>query len=125
MKRRFALYGFGFAIGIILVFFFLGGKKASCNWLPNDRMLKIIRSKHINYSNETLKTLDLSEIDSLDINEILSNGDIDFAKSQTKNDPCRNYIINGTDEQKDIVLSVEICDSIATIEYIKIDVNDN
>lgn len=125
MKRRFALYGFGFAIGIILVFFFLGGKNASCNWLPNDRMLKIIRSKHINYSNETLKTLDLSEIDSLDINEILSNGDIDFAKSQTKNDPCRNYIINGTDEQKDIVLSVEICDSIATIEYIKIDVNDN
>ena len=125
MKRRFALYGFGFAIGIILVFFFLGGKNASCNWLPNDRMLKIIRSKHINYSNETLKTLDLSEIDSLDIKEILVNGDIDFAKSQTKNDPCRNYIINGTDEQKDIVLSVEICDSIATIEYIKIDANDN
>jgi len=125
MKRRFALYGFGFAIGIVLVFFFLGGKNASCNWLPNDRMLKIIRSKHIKYSNETLETLDLSEIDSLDINEILSNGDIDFAKSQTKNDPCRNYIINGTDEQKDIVLSVEICDSIATIEYIKIDANDN
>ncbi len=125
MKRRFALYGFGFAIGIVLVFFFLGGKNASCNWLPNDRMLKIIRSKHIKYSNETLKTLDLSEIDSLDINEILSNGDIDFAKSQTKNDPCRNYIINGTDEQKDIVLSVDICDSIATIEYIKIDANDN
>ena len=125
MKRRFALYGFGFAIGIILVFFFLGGKNASCNWFPNDRMLKIIRSKHINYSNETLKTLDLSEIDSLDIKEILVNGDIDFAKSQTKNDPCRNYIINGTDKQKDIVLSVEICDSIAIIEYIKIDANDN
>lgn len=125
MKRRFALYGFGFAIGIVLVFFFLGGKNASCNWLPNDRMLKIIRSKHIKYSNETLETLDLSEIDSLDIKEILVNGDIDFAKSQTKNDPCRNYIINGTDEQKDIVLSVEICDSIATIEYIKIDANDN
>jgi len=125
MKRRFALYGFGFAIGIVLVFFFLGGKNASCNWLPNDRMLKIIRSKHIKYSNETLETLDLSEIDSLDIKEILVNGDIDFAKSQTKNDPCRNYIINGTDEQKDIVLSIEICDSIATIEYIKIDANDN
>jgi len=125
MKRRFALYGFGFAIGIVLVFFFLGGKNASCNWLPNDRMLKIIRSKHIKYSNETLETLDLSEIDSLDIKEILVNGDIDFAKSQTKNDPCRNYIINGADKQKDIVLSVEICDSIATIEYIKIDANDN
>ncbi len=118
MKRRFALYGFGFVIGIAMVFFFLGGKKASCNWLPNDRMLKIIRSKQINYSEGVQNLVLLKKIDSMDINLILDNGDIDFSKSQTKNDPCRNYLINGSDKQKDIALRVAVCDSIATIQEV-------
>ncbi len=120
MKKRFALYGFGFAIGLVLVFFFLGGKKASCNWLPNDRMLKIIRQKQINYSAETQQMINNTEIDSLDINLILDHGDIDFSKSQVKNNPCRKYLINGTQEQKNISLTVKICDSIATIETVKL-----
>lgn len=118
MKKRFALYGFGFAIGIALVFFFLGGKKASCNWLPNDRMLKIIRSKQINYSAEVQNQLSRANIDTLDINLILDNGDIDFSKSQTKNNPCRKYLINGIKEQKNMTLTVKICDSVATIENV-------
>jgi len=118
MKRRFALYGFGFAIGIVLVFFFLGGKNASCNWMPNDRMLKIIRSKQINYSDNVINQISNATIDSLDINLILENGDIDFSKSQTKNNPCRKYLINGNKEQKDMALTVKICDSLATIENV-------
>jgi len=118
MKRRFALYGFGFAIGIVLVFFFLGGKNASCNWMPNDRMLKIIRGKQINYSDNVLNQISNATIDSLDINLILENGDIDFSKSQTKNNPCRKYLINGNKEQKDMALTVKICDSLATIENV-------
>ena len=55
---------------------------------------------------------------SSDINNILVNGDIDFSKSQTKNKPCRNYLILGTQKQKDISITVKICDSIATIEKI-------
>lgn len=120
MKRRFALFGFGFAIGILLVFFFLGGKKASCNWLPNDRMLNIIRAKQINYSTEVQDLLITSTIDSTDIDQILVNGDIDFSKSQVKNNPCRAYLIYGTKKQNNISLWVKLCDSIATIEKIEI-----
>ncbi len=118
MKRRFSLYGFGFFIGILLVFFFLGGKKASCNWLPNDRMLKIIRSKQINYSTEATQVLNTKKVDSADIAQILIRGEIDFSKSNVKNNPCRKYLINGNDEQKNIALTVQICDSIATIQKI-------
>ncbi len=116
MKKRFALYGFGFAIGIILVFFFLGGKRASCNWFPNDRMLQIIRSKHIQYSNEVQEQIETYVIDSLAINTILVEGNIDFSKSQVKNDPCRIYLINGSKQQENIALTVHVCDSIAIIE---------
>jgi len=121
MRKRFALYGFGFIMGIGLVFFFLGGKNASCNWLPNDRMLNIIRSKHIQYSESINDAIATKRIDSTDINNILVNGDIDFSKSQTKNRPCRKYLIQGGRDQKNISITVKICDSIATIEGFKLE----
>ena len=120
MKRRFGLYGFGFAIGIVLVIFFLGGKDASCNWMPNDRMLKIIRSKNIGYSEDFQAALKNSFLDSTDINQILVDGNIDFSKSQVKNNPCRNYLIDGEIEEQEVTISVKICDSIATIETLNI-----
>ena len=119
MKTRFTLYGIGFAIGIALVFFFLGGKKASCNWLPNDRILNIIQQKHIRYSQNVKDALLTSETDSLDIMLILTRGDIDFSKSQVKNDPCRNYWIEGINDQKDLFITVEVCDSTAVVKTLE------
>jgi hypothetical protein len=116
MKTRFTLYGIGFAIGIVLVFFFLGGKKASCNWLPNDRILNIISQKKITFSKEVNSELSSTETDSLDIMEILKRGEIDFSKSQVKNDPCRNYWIEGAVDQKNLVITVELCDSTAVVK---------
>ena len=120
MKRRFGLYGFGFAIGIVLVFFFLGGKNASCSWMPNDRMLKIIRSKQIIYSQRVQEKLNLAVVDTADINLILTDGNIDFSKSEVKNKPCRKYIINGAIVEGKAEITVKICDSIATIETIEL-----
>ena len=120
MKRRFGLYGFGFAIGIVLVFFFIGGKDASCNWMPNARMLQIIRSKQISYSEEVQNKIDNKTIDSTDINNILLLGDIDFSNSQVKNNPCRNYLINGEVRNQEVSITVIICDSLATIETFKL-----
>jgi len=120
MKKRFTLYGFGFAMGIGLVFFFLGGKDSSCNWMPNARMLQIIRSKQIFYSTEVQDKINSVIIDSTDISLILINGDIDFSKSQVKNNPCRKYLINGEIKKQKATLIVKICDSIATIETLKL-----
>ena len=120
MKTRFTLYGFGFIIGIILVFFFLGGKNASCNWLPNDRILNIIAQKKISFADEVRQTVNSTDIDSLDVMQVLADGDIDFSKSIVKNEPCRNYWIVGTDAQKELVLTVELCDSLAVVRTLRV-----
>ncbi|MCF6296501.1 MAG: hypothetical protein L3J08_00710 [Flavobacteriaceae bacterium] len=120
IKKRLSLYGFGFAMGIGLVFFFLGGKNSSCNWMPNARMLQIIRSKQITYSTEVQNKINSVIIDSTDISQILIDGDIDFSKSQVKNNPCRKYLINGEIKQQEAILIVKICDSIATIETVEL-----
>jgi len=115
MKYRFTLFGFGFVIGLVLVFFFLGGKKASCNWLPNDRMLNIIRTKEIVFSDAALKALEVKKMDTMQIYGILKSGKIDFSKSLVKNKPCRKYHIEGVKELQHIYVTVELCDSTATI----------
>jgi hypothetical protein len=119
MKKRFTLYGSGFVLGILMVFFFLGGKRASCNWLPNDRILNIIRQKQINLNEEVRNQLNEIGSDSLDIYRMLENGDVDFSKSRVKNDPCRLYWIQGEGEQKQLVITVEVCDSVATVNSLK------
>ena len=116
MRTRFTLYGFGFVLGIILVFFFLGGKNASCNWMPNQRILNIIKQKKLSISESVKNDMRDKSVDSLDIMKILDNGDIDFSKSQVKNDPCRNYWIQGNSKQKDLIITVEICDSLAVVK---------
>lgn len=119
MRKRFALYGIGFGMGIVLVFFFLGGKRASCNWLPNDRILNIIQKKQLRFGDDIRYDLLTAEADSLDIRAILKNGDIDFSKSKVKNDPCRLYWIEGQGKQSSLLISVELCDSVATVSSLK------
>ena len=119
MKTRFTLYGFGFAMGLVLVFFFLGGKNASCNWMPNDRILNIISQKKISFADEVKGTMVSSNVDSVDVMQILINGEIDFSKSVVKNKPCRNYWIQGNAAQKELVITVELCDSVALITTLK------
>ena len=119
MRKRFTLYGIGFAMGIVMVLFFLGGKRAACNWLPNDRILNIIQKKQILYGEKIDEQLEETQADSLDIRTILKNGDIDFSKSRVKNEPCRLYWIQGQGKQSSLLISVELCDSIATVNSLQ------
>ncbi len=116
LLKRFKLFGIGFAMGIGILFFILNAKKSRCNWFPNERILGIIRQKHIEYAPEISTMLAKKIIDSTAITNLLLDGDIDFSKSQVKNKPCRKYWIDGFVKKKKTVLHVTICDSIATLE---------
>ena len=116
LLHRFKLFGAGFAMGIIILIFFLNGKKSRCNWFPNERILNIIRQKNIEYTPNINELIKAEKIDSTDINFFLLNGDIDFSKSQVKSNPCRKYWIDGKVKNKKAILHVKICDSIAYID---------
>lgn len=67
-------------------------------------------------SEDVKEVLLSSPTDSLDVMQILNRGEIDFSKSQVKNDPCRNYWIEGSGDLKELVITVELCDSIAVVK---------
>lgn len=115
LKRRFLFFGVGFSFGLILLFFFLNGKDASCNYLPNARMLEILRSKHRAYDTQVLQTMRDKNIDSTEVAEMLLHGDIDFSKSKPRQEPCRYYWIDGYIKKNEASIYVENCDTIVTI----------
>ena len=118
IKRRFIFFGFGFTIGIILLLVILNGKEASCNYLPNARMLEILRSKHRVYDKDVIQLMTDKKIDSTVIVQMLLNGDIDFSKSKVRQEPCRYYWIDGYVKEKEASSYVENCDTIITIQQL-------
>ena len=116
--HRIGYYSIGLIIGIIVLFFFLGGKKTSCDYGPNARVLKNIRIKQKSYSDKALFFLNNDKIDSSGFLEIFKNGNVNFSESDVKNDTCSTYMIEGQLQQKPIIVKVENCDSIVEIKEI-------
>jgi len=120
--QRLAYYLSGFAIGLVILMFFLNGKDASCDYGPNARTVKNISSKPIAYSAEAEEFVKNNEIDSATVINLIKYGNVDFSKSNTKLDSCKIYHIDNSYKKRDIELTVENCDSLSTIfkiNYIK------
>ncbi|GER60529.1 hypothetical protein [Patiriisocius marinus] len=115
IAKRFVFFGFGFVIGLILLFFFLGGKKTGCDYGPEARVLKNIRIKPKSYSEEALKTLAINGWDSTVINIALKKGDVLFSEGNRELDSCKQYVIEHTYKEKPFKMLIENCDSIAKI----------
>lgn len=115
LSQRLAYYGGGFAIGLVLLFFFLGGKKTSCDYGMDARVLKNIRTKEKHYNDNVLSYLKNNKIDTSEISKILKTGDVDFSTSTPRTAPCGIYIIFSKEHE----LKVENCDSIASFIAMK------
>lgn len=121
--HRLAYYGLGLFFGIVILIFFLGGKRTSCDYSPNARVLKNIKIKERKFSKNSMRFFDSNNIDTAAVSVILKDGDVDFNKSNTEVKPCNIYFVSGKSEEKTLELEIENCDSIATIRnaYIKKD----
>lgn len=121
--HRLGYYGIGLFFGIVILIFFLSGKKTSCDYSPNARVLKNIRIKERIFSKNSLNFFNANKIDTSIVSNILKDGDVDFNRSKTDAKPCGIYFISSDSDNTSIELEIENCDSIATIKkaYIKKD----
>lgn len=119
--HRLGYYLGGFSIGLIFLAFFLSGKRASCDYGPDARVLKNIGLKQLQYSDIAESVMVSSKIDSTTISLILKHGDVNFSKSNTKLETCKIYVVYKTVEEKEIELTIENCETVATIKSIDIE----
>lgn len=101
--QRFAYYLIGLVIGLFFVSMIFSGKDVRCNYMPNARVLDNLRNKPFNYSIEASRKLAEDWIDSTDIKNTLTYGDVDFDKSNIPYQKGKLYIIEGQTAKKDTI----------------------
>ena len=127
LLKRFAFYFGGFGIGLVLLYFFVGGSGASCeyDYGPGARTKKNIRLKKRAFTEGTLEFLKNDKLDTSAISYLLKKGSVIFSESNTKLDSCKVYVIEGSSASKEssetikkLKIKVENCDSTATIKEV-------
>jgi len=122
--KRFAFYFGGFSIGLVLLYFFVGGSGASCefDYSPNSRTLKNIRIKEREFSENSINALKTYQLDTANISYILQKGTVLFKESNTQLDSCKVYVIKGNvapkemlNSDKKIKITIENCSEKATV----------
>lgn len=104
LYQRFAYYLVGLALGSFVVAVIFMGKKTQCSYFPNARVLNNIKSKPFEYSLEASRKLDEDWIDTLDIKNTLTYGDVDFDRSNIKYQKGKLYIIEGKTTKEDVII---------------------
>jgi hypothetical protein len=73
----------------------LSGKDTRCNYFPNARVLNDLRNKPFNYSVIASEKLSQKWVDTIDIKNTLTYGDVDFDRSNKNIDNGKLYTIEG------------------------------
>ena len=115
--NRLTYFSGGFIIGLLFLMFFLGGKRTSCSYLPDARVKKDILKKTIIFSDENSKK------DSIIIMNTISQGKVDFSKSNTSLEDCKEYYIEDKNNTNKIWVIVKNCKNIAEIYDYRISEN--
>ncbi len=116
--HRVGYYLGGFSIGLIILAFFLSGKKTTCAYSPNARTTKSISQKKKSYSDEALSSMRSFEMDTTIVSHMIKHGSVNFSESDTKTEECKTYIIKNSYKDQDFKLQIKNCESLATIESI-------
>jgi len=124
--KRLGYYLIGVSIGLVLLVLFLKKKAEETGketildfcYLPNCRVLKNIQSKPLGYSDAVKMVLDAKGLDSVSLQPIIKEGDINFRKSDTESEPCKTYYVTTEIQEAAAVLSINNCKDEAVIEGI-------
>ena len=104
--KRLGYYLFGFAIGLIFLFYFLNEKNTKFNYSPQSRVLNDLDKKKwfFEFSADSIKI-----IDSIKKNVWIKEGKINFKKSNTKLDTCKIYCLETFYNQKKTDIYIKNC----------------
>ena len=117
--HRFAYYLIGLVMGCFFVALVFSGKDTRCNYFPNARVLNNLRTKPFQYSDKAVQTLSEKWVDTADVKNTLTFGDVDFDKSNVPFNGGKTYIIEGkTTKNQEIILKVTNYEKKAVLEEI-------
>ena len=116
-SRRLKLFLFGVLVGLIFVYFSLirGRDRDLLGWLPKERVLQKLKENEMVFSERSLCLLDCNDISREEVSQILLTGEVNFGKSRAKETPCPVYALEGTVNNRELVILFASCDTITNL----------
>lgn len=114
-KQRLLRYLVGVSIGLLMVWGMFGNRNW-LKWTPNNRVLERLRHSDFTINAQARCGMECLNLHDGAIRRILSNGDVDFSESDTKQTPMIYRIADRTDDA--LQMTIEIADSSATLTYV-------
>ncbi|WP_370897131.1 hypothetical protein [Chryseobacterium gossypii] len=119
--RKLKFYIIGLIPGLIIVFFILNKKGASCSgYLPNSRVIAETLSKDFKYSENFKNQMATYAIDEKLLKDsIITHGRIDFDKSHAQKQPCPDYLLMYPEKSPVYEITFEKCEENVTMTNLK------
>lgn len=111
--RRFKLYGFGFLLGLLLVYVLFHGR--SCE-MPSSRKLAELEHQKLEYSKHAVCRMQCRNITEAEIKQILKSGKVNYDKSNVHEKPYGTYAVEGIAvDGKNLRIIIADCDTISKV----------
>lgn len=119
--RKLKFFLIGLVPGLLLVFFILNKKGASCSgYLPNSRVIAETLSKKMVYSPAFSREMEGNKIDEKFLKDsIITKGEINFEKSNAQKKPCPAYVLVYPSKNPRYEIGFEKCKEEATFHSLK------
>ena len=119
--RKLKFFFIGLVPGLILVFFILNKKGASCSgYLPNSRVIAETLSKKMVYSPAFSQEMEVEKIDEKFLKDsIIKNATVDFDRSQAQKKPCPEYVLLYPEKNPRYEVHFQKCKDEATFNTLK------
>lgn len=121
MLKKLKFYIIGLVLGLIVVFFVLNKKGATCKgYLPNSRVIAETLSKEFVYSQDVTSQMNQLNIDEKFLKDsIITEGNIDFDRSNAQKEPCPEYLLIYPKDNPRYELNFEKCKENVTLKELK------
>ncbi|GEN77545.1 hypothetical protein [Chryseobacterium hagamense] len=119
--KKLKFYTIGLVPGLVIVFFILNKKGASCSgYLPNSRVIAETLSKDFKYSDAFKAEMTARKIDEKFLRDsIITKGKIDFDKSHAQKKPCPDYFLTYPEDKPEYEITFEKCEEQATMSSLR------
>lgn len=119
--RRIKLYLIGVLLGLLLSLILFKGKNfEGCS--PASRVASQLASiKNLEIDSVLLKDMNSIQLSPDTLRSKIAKGEIDFSRSQTQKEPCREYLVEFDHSGKQLEAYIQLClaDSSAKLLYLK------
>ncbi|MXS72637.1 hypothetical protein [Chryseobacterium binzhouense] len=119
--KKLKFFMIGLVPGLIIVFFVLNKKGVSCSgYLPNSRVIAETLSKDFEYSDQFKSEMNALKIDEKFLKDsIITNGKIDFDRSNAQKKPCPDYLLSYPEKKPSFEITFEKCEEKAVLLSLK------